>query len=155
GHGGERLPFEVTYCGGNRLRDTLAIRGQGDEERAPVGWVDVTHQVPAPGQPVERAGQRRWFGRGGGRQRAHGPPPAVGEVGEQVDVRRRQVKIGQPGAERLQGGVGRPVQGEDHAHQAVVVYHDIGLYDIVLICHETGRDAAGRQGWAARGGPRS
>ena len=111
----------------------------GHREHIHLAYIAVRRYGPARAAEVVAG----WIRQLAAYQRAHGPPPAVGEVGEQVDVRRRQVKSGQPGAERMQGGVGRPVQGKDHAHRAVIVYHDIGLYDIVLICGRGGRGARG------------
>src|SRR5262249_58814775 len=101
-------------------------------ERAAVGRVRFARDVSPVGQPVELAGQRAGPGGRGGGQRAHGAPCAVGEDGQHIDVGRRQIQVGQRGGEGVQGGVGGPVQGEDHAARVLDIYHDIGLYDIAI-----------------------
>ncbi len=133
GHRGQRLPFQVGDGFGGAPRGGLAVRGQHDHERAAVAGVVLAHDVSAPGQPIEQAGQRAGPGGGGGGQRAHRPARTVGHVGQHVDVGRGQVKIGQPGRERVQGRMSGPVQGEDRAARVSGRgYHDIVLYDIVV-----------------------
>src|SRR5262249_57700998 len=99
---------------------------------AVVGGVQLRHDVPAPGQPVEQAGQRAGPGGGGSGQRADGPACAVGEEGQHVNVGRGQIQVGQRGGERVQGGVRGPVQGEDDAARGSGIYHGIGLYAIAV-----------------------
>src|SRR5262249_18031662 len=97
GHGDERLPFEIGDRGSGVFRYGPAGRGERDQERAAVGWVQLPHDVPAPGQPVEQAGQSAGPGGGGRGTRGGGAGRAVGEGGPAGDYGCGQVPGGTSG----------------------------------------------------------
>ncbi|GII59682.1 hypothetical protein Pth03_80710 [Planotetraspora thailandica] len=85
---------------------------------------NVAGDVAAAFQPVRHAGQRGGAGAHGHAQFGRRPPAAVGQG---VDLGGGQIQVDEFRGERLQSGVGGPLQGEQ---RRPLEWHRFGFRDI-------------------------